>query len=879
MLLATKLHIPEPGSDYVSRPRLLERMQNTRDKRLVLISAPAGSGKSSLVEDWLRHTDINACWLSLDPQDNDPVRFLTYVVAALRQVDESIGHTAERMFASPNPPALTAVLTSFINDISDAGIHIAFVLDDFHLIEDQGVQDAVRFLVENQPPNFHLIITTRADPDLPLSRLRVRGQMEEIRAADLRFTSEETHELLRQTLAEDVGIKAAQTLEARTEGWAAGLQLAALSMHQQGNSQGFIDAFSGSHEYIIDYLTDEVLRGLSEDVVTFLLETSILDRFTADLCNTITGRTDSQQMLETLYEENLFLIPLDSQRRWFRYHHLFGSALHTRLEHQRTEQLKPLHLKASRWFAANDEPYAAIHHGLASKAYEHTAEVIEREGERILQQNLAFNEAPTLLDWINSLPDEAIQKYPRLNAFRAFALTLLADDQVELSVAEGYLKQVEHITVEQDAYAASIIRAVSGYIAFKRGDLDGAVEKATSALDITPPDQAVLKSGVLDMIGSVQWLRGDLQAARQAFEEGIREARTASTIYLELNSLHGLTEICREEGRLHQAADYYRQGLDAIDDNDLQSTHYEASFRLDLADAFREWNKLDEAEAEIQRSISIFQALSSDAFQGLGYAVLSRIQQAQGDFPAAKESQQAAQKHLRDVDVLGYRSWVDALTARLHLQQGKVSAARRWIRENRLDFSDPAVISQYPGETTTYVRCLIAESDYETVLHILSLMQEHVEESGRYNRLIEVLILKAIVLSQSSDFDAGLEALMHALDLAEPEGFVRSFLDEGEPVLNLLRHASREGSGYANILLKDTHHISQPNQMLVEPLSERELDVLYLIAEGKKNKEIAEDLIIVLGTVKAHINNIYGKLGVRSRVEAISRARELGLLD
>jgi LuxR family maltose regulon positive regulatory protein len=892
-LLTTKLNIPQTRPNLVPRPRLIERMNAGLHGKVTLISAPAGSGKTTLVSVWVEQCRGPVAWLSLDELDNEPRRFFAYLVAALQQVDADIGVTARAALETRESLSPVAIAATLINDLARAwddarSPHIVLVLDDYHVIENPEVQEALRFAVDNQPPNLHLVITSRVDPGLALSQLRARGQVTEIREADLRFSQAETLEFLYTTVPSAVNLSPGDVhaLAERTEGWIAGIQLATLSIQYQEDVSGFIQALSGGNEYILDYLTDEVLRGCSGLIKAFLLETSILDRLTGPLCDAVTRRDDSRRTLDALHEANLFLIALDDERRWYRYHHLFADALRVRLEQESPGEISELHRRASDWYAANGFVGEAIHHALAGEAFERGAELIEGFAEHLVFDVFAYVQVPNLLRWMDALPEALFAERPRLSVYRGWALANTAQSEADLQAVEACLGATQRAL--EDAPADDTVRglltALQAHLSLARGDTSRAVELTHAALGLVSADQHLFRAGLFNVLGTAYWLSGEVLKASQAYEESVRAADLCRNVFFKVGGLTGVAEMYKERGRLHQAAEYFRQAIQILTEHGWDSLPAAADLYVSLAEVLREWDRLEEALDYLGHGIEIGKRVGHNQLLIVAHIILARARYAQGEQAAALSAIQAAEAYARQYELMGLKSWAAAVHARLELAGGDLNAATRWARDAALDPDDRAASRRYPGEYATLARYLIARAEYARALGLLDRLHADAQGLGREGRVVEILALRAIALGLGGEPGGAQAALRTALELAEPEGFVRVFADEGQVMRDLLRQAARDdpANAYVQRLLRatqDAPHAADPNQTLVEPLSQRELEVLRLMAAGLKNREIADELVITLGTVKSHVNSIYGKLGVGSRVQAIERARALGILE
>lgn len=867
-LLQTKLYIPPPRPNLVPRPRLTERLSAGphSGRKLTLISAPAGFGKTTLVAEWLGGAERPVAWLSLDENDCDPARFLTYLVTALQRIDPHIGRAAQAMLQSPRPPPPDSLLTSLINDVAATPAPFVLILDDYHLIQAPPIHQQLAFLVEHQPPSMHLLIVTREDPPLPLSRWRAGGQMTDIRQADLKFTEPETADFLRRVMGLELSAADVSALHRRTEGWIAGLQLAALSMEGRDDVHRLVQAFTGSHRYILDYLIEEVFQRQPADLQDFLLRTSVLDRLTAPLCDAVAGRDDSRELLLVLEHANLFLIPFDESRQWYRYHRLFADLLRQQLHTSVGQDLAPdLHRRASRWYEANGFPAEAIHHALAAGDWERAGGLILAGGDTMLRRG----EVMTLLGWLQALPDEVVRAHPALCLNYSWALILSG----QLDAAESYLGQAEGAAPDDVALLGEIVSA-QAYIARARGDDRRTIELSQRALSLLPEADSSARSIVAVNLGIAHWSSGHLADAEQALGEADRAAQQSSNTYARLTALGFLGVVQAAQGRLRQAAALLRQAIRLGDGSPaIALAHNE------LSALCYEWNDLAAAVEHLQHGIELGRRGGNVEIQIGSYRTLARVRQAQGDRPAALDALREAHRLARESDVPPLMHARNAACrVRIALAQDDLVTAMRWAEQVTQD-ADASPF--YPLLGLTPARLLLAQHRQAEAAEELEALYETAARAGWQFGALEVRVLQSLAAETPV---GALEFLAEGLALAQPEGFIRTFADAGEPLVPLLQEAARQGvtPDYVGEILAAIG--AAPGAMpsdaspLVEPLSEREIEVLRLVAAGLTNREIAQKLIISLGTAKTHTHNLYGKLGVRNRAQAVARARELNLI-
>ena len=901
-LLKTKLYIPSVRPELVSRPRLIERLDEglCLGRRLTLIAAPAGFGKTTLLSEWIHcrgavTAPLQVAWFSLDENDNDPARFLAYLVAALQTVEPDVGAGVLTALQSPQPPPVEAVLVAVINDIAAAaqggdhkGRPYVLVLDDYHLVTARPIHDAVAFLLDHLPSNLHLVIVTRADPPLPLARLRARGQLTELRQTDLRFTSQEAAAFLNQVMGLDLADKDVATLKARTEGWIAGLQMAALSIQGQEDVAAFIRALTGSDRYILDYLVEEVLKQQPEPVQTFLLQTSILDRLTGTLCDAVWDKLptcptagDGQAMLEQLERDNLFIVPLDNERRWYRYHRLFADLLRYHL-HQAQPDLAPtLHHRASEWYEQNRLMAEAVDHALAAGDFERAARLIEQVAEAALMRS----ELTTFLGWVDALPDGLVRDRPSLCLFQAWAFLMSGRP---LESIESRLQDAAHSeTMDKTA-------SLRALIALYQGQMSRAAELARQALEQLSEQDTFLRGLATWVLGLSRLVDGDLAAGAQALDQVARMSRRAGNVMISVMVLCNVAELRMQQGRLRQAKETYQQALEWATDEQGGRLPIAGEALMGLGRLLYQWNDLEAATRHLAEGIELTQRWGEIGAMD-GYLSLAQVRQAQGDADGAQEAiRRARQLALRTDTTELDDILVAAHQAQLWLAQGDLDAALRWLEERGLTLSVAlAELEERLGddffrsrrrrtiEYVTLVRVLLAQGRPDEALAVLDLLLAIAERWGLNERVIRFQILRALAFRAQGNVAQAMTALQRALTLAEPGGYVRIFLDEGETVARLLYRAVERGIApeYAGQLLAAfPAPEAKPHAEMVEPLSERELDVLRLIAEGLSNQEIARRLHLSLSTVKWHTGNIYGKLGVKNRTQAVAKARSLGIL-
>jgi LuxR family maltose regulon positive regulatory protein len=906
-LLETKLYVPRPRRGVVPRARLSERLDRGAASKLMLISAPAGFGKTTLLTEWLAARKAApadervAAWLSLDRGDNDPSSFWAYVIAALRTVAPGVGESSLALMDAPQPPPIETVLTTLLNDLGAVAGGIVLVLDDYHVIDAREVQDGMAFLLDHLPPQLHLVIASRADPALPLARMRARGELAEIRAAELRFTADETAAYLNEMMGLRLTAQHVAALEGRTEGWIAALQLAALSMQGRDDVADFIAGFAGDDRYVVDYLAEEVLARQPERVQAFLLQTSILSRLSGPLCDAVTGQGGGRAMLEALDRGNLFLVPLDDRRRWYRYHHLFADVLQARLLDEQPGQVPDLHRRASTWYEQNGEQPEAIGHALAAGDVGRAADLVELA---IPAMRRTRQEA-RLRGWLEALPGEVIRVRPVLSV--GFAGALLISGELEgvegrLRDAERWLDTTTGAGAERPAPSAEMvvvddeefrclpatIELYRSALALARGDVPGTVRHARRAFDLAPEEDHLRRASAAGVSGLAFWASGDLEAGHRAYSacvEGLRRAGHIADIF---GCAIALADIRSTQGRLTEALRTYEQALQLAGEQGGSVLRGTADMYVGMSEIARERGDLRAATQLLQRSQELGEHTGLPQNPYRWRAAMARVAEAEGNLVGALDLLNEAER-VYVSDFFPNVRPVPALKARIWIAQGSISEALGWVREQGLSVDDDlSYLREF--EHITLARLLLAryqgeraEPSLHEAARLLERLLPAAEEGGRTGRVIEILVLRALAHQQRGDLPAGLASLERAMTLAEPEGYVRVFADEGPPMAALLRAAAKQGTrrDYARRLLSAVSgagHNGPTAQALIEPLSERELDVLRLLATELDGPAIARELMVSLNTMRTHTKNIYAKLAVTNRRAAVRRAAELSLL-
>jgi LuxR family transcriptional regulator, maltose regulon positive regulatory protein len=902
-LLQTKLHMPVVQAT-VTRARLLVRLDRVLENRCTLISAPAGFGKTTLAVDWLRELprrhpgQIATAWLSLDERDSEVRRFLAYLVAALQKVDPYIGRGLQEVLQSPDLPGTESLLTALINDVvasteAEPSREIVLVLDDYHLLDHPQIDEALIFLLDHLPATLHLLLLTRIDPSLPLSRLRAKRQIGEIRERDLRFSVDETEAFITQVMGLDVAGPDIERLHARTEGWVAGLQLAALAMHsQEGSSANFVADLAANHRYIMDYLADEVFHQQPPEIQHFLLRTSILDRICADLADALVDAlpaeppnvSPSQRILEFLERANLFIVPLDQNRRWYRYHHLFGDLLRQRAQQAIPTEIAPLHSRAAHWYATlaratadHTALDAAFHHATAARDHPQTAALLNEFGDGIWERG----EHDHLRRWLAALPADMLARHPRLLIFQGWLL-LTSGSYAE---AEQSLAQAEAILGggEDAQELAGRIAASRAFLATFQGNLSATLDYAQKALDLLASRGSTWRGSAAIALGDAHALRGEMVSAGHAYAEALAICQSMGNVYLALNAGFKLAGMQRQRGELGAAYEGCGQLIALAEEKGLTQTTMAGCLYGLRGDILCEWNRLPEALAQTQQAVEAAANARHIGFVGWIYLYRIRCLMVARDFAQAE----AAFQELNRVTANKLPPWLAALLgtlrALLWLVTGNMTAVAAWVAERKLAV-DADIPAHRELEYLTFARLLALKGQLAEAEAILARLREQTRRKQRFALSIPVLITQALLLQAQNKHDAALDAVAEALRLGEAGPFIRSFLDGGERLIPLLKRAAERGTTpvyVEQLLTAYTPPATSPQASgdLPEPLSQRESEVLTLIAEGLKNQEIADRLIISLNTILYHTKNLYGKLGVSHRTQAVQRARELGLLE
>jgi LuxR family maltose regulon positive regulatory protein len=890
-LLTTKLYIPQLSVDLVPRPQLYERLDECLTRKLTLVSAPTGFGKSTLVTSWLSERDRPVAWLSLDQGDNDLVRFWTYLIAAIQTVHQEIGVEARQIVSALQLRSNEPVAIRLINDISQLADDLILVLDDYHVIEASGVHEGLSYLLEHQPPNLHIILITRVDPSISLARLRVHNQLIEIRAEDLQFSTEEAATLFNEKMGLNLKPEHIDALNTHTESWVVGLQLAALSLKGQSSYDTFIEEFTGGHQFILDYLTEEVLDTLPAAQRGFLLHTSILERFCGQLCRAVTGDPASQQMLDEIRKRNLFLIPLDADGRWFRYQHLFAEVLYALLERDHTDEIGTLHLNAAAWFESEGYPGEAVDHALRSGDMVRARELVLKHWLAVLHRG----EVATVLRWLDALPEEIERADPYVPLARCWALFLSwqnsaiepyleqADNAYKLLVEEGSLSGVQQ---DQVAAQLAMMRSV---LARDRGEHARSVAHADEAARLIPQEMLTGIGTAWNMLAAARAGAGNFDGAIEAYKRGITLAYEEGNLVGAYGCAYGQAMYMLVQGRLNEAEELCRSAIDRAVSEGHGDFPAAGSLYIAMARIEMERNRLDEAGMYLNTGLRIARPGGFGEAELTGRYIQAQLAAAGGDLEAATDIFQDTERIVNAMDepyLTGELNWQWAVH---HLKAGDLETSREklHILDEKIAATQHANLLLWRG--WLFPRLLCAEERYQEARSALDDSIGRARTGNSNGELIHLLALQALALEALGERMPARAALGEALALGAPEGYIWRWLDAGPRIGPLLRDLRGNGDTsqafhpYLDSLLDACQAVfgesARPQPVaLPDPLTRRELEIMGLIGKGYSNPEIASELVVTINTIKKHTSNIYGKLGVRSRTQAIARAHELNLL-
>lgn len=891
-LLATKLVIPPPHPRILLRPRLIERLQEGSSRKLTLLSAPAGFGKTTLLSAWLgalAGQGRPVAWVSLDSEDNDPTRFWSYLLAAINRAVPDMGNQALALLHAARPPHLEAVLSELINVLAASAADLELALDDYQVIEEPVIHNALAWLLSQLPPRCHLALASRTSPPFPLARLRALGQLVELRAAELRFTAEETAVFFAQVMKLDLAAPDLALLGARNEGWIAGLQLVALALQGRQNRQDVIAAFSGSEAAIRDYLVEEVLSQQSAEAQAFLLQTSLLTRLSGPLCQSVTGQRASQALLLRLEQEQLFLLPLDAERQWYRYHPLFAEALRTQLQNTSPDLLPALHQRAAAWYAGAGQADDAIAHLLAIPDYAGAARLIGKHA----QAALMAGQFQTLLRWLKALPDGMLRAHPRLFLYHAWALLFTGQFGAALTrLQEGLASsQLPKRSMDDDSQRlVDEAAALAGLLGVFHGE-----SLPQAALDLESPrwpaGDTMLQSLAALSLGFQRADDGDGNNASYWLSKALRLSAGQGNLLVPVLALCQLAEVQMVQGSLRRAAASYRRAQRLASDQQGRPLPIAGIAFIGLGVLLREWNDLEAAAQHILTGIDLC-AQWGDLWALDGYLALARVYAAQGMPERAQHALQEAARIAQQLESDTFLSHVAATQAKNWLVQGNVEAAARWADDAGLSV-DAAVSAEDEPVYLLFARLLLARGQSDLALQLLARLLPPAEKANRYGRVIEMHALQAVGLHMQNETPQALAALERALTLAAPAGYTRLFVELGAPMAALLRLARSRAilpDSVGKLLAAFVAPAGQADKQngaalppasslaFYQALTPREQEVLRLLAAGASNRAIAAELVVTIGTVKKHLHNLFCKLQVESRTQAIVAARTLHLV-
>lgn len=871
-LLATKLNIPSPRRKFISRPQILERLDQALFHILTLLAAPPGYGKTTLLNIWADKRDVPIAWLSLDSEDNDPSLFFQYLIAALQTIHPQVGLVTLSQLKSPQQPTNKAILSTLINDLDQVKDDFVVILDDYHWIEEQRIHTSLSYLIDHLPENLHLIIASRSDPPIQLSRLRSRDQLLEFRQSDLRMTPAEAGDFLKHSMGLSLSKEQVSALESRTEGWVAGLQLAALSLKGKDDVENFIETFGGSHRYVIDYLADEVFSQQPAELQSFLTQVAILDRVSAPLCDQITDREDSADILRNLEENNLFLFPLDERRQWYRFHHLFSDYLRTALG---DSDQAALHKKASQWFLANQLYAEAVKHARAAGDIPALSLAITKAAPRLFEQGAVSS----LSNWLDSLPGKTVLQDSLLATYQGFLMFFTQSPEKAQPFVEA---AQETLSPEATSSHQGQLMSLRAHLALCHDDLNETVRLSRDALEYLDDEDFFFRNLTMNILGQVLEMNGDVISASEIYEQAFKSGEQAGDQLGMLVILTNLVFSLNELGQRKRALNFCQQlaadqkwsspgGLDLVD-----------GVYLPWSLLSLEANQLQLAQEQVERALKGAERVYIAQGKLWGQYLLARIHLANHQYDrmaqVASKGRQLA-RHMGSQEM--HYAWFEALEAQANLEQGEITAVERWAEAK--DFSpQDSPHHWHEHEYFTYIRLLLAQDQIQDARTLLNTMETRAAQGNRTRKLITINLLHTVADQLVGDEEKTIKHLETALTLAAPQNYQRAFLDEGPPILSLLPRLNNLAPQFIDRLLG----ISRPERIqaaepepLIDPLTDRELEILRLVARGLSNREIAETLFVTLGTVKKHLNNIFSKLDVKSRTQAVARGLELNLLD
>ena len=905
-LLATKLIVPQVRTRCLVRARLFADLTQAVTHQLTVVCAPAGFGKTTLLADWALRSERLVAWVSLDPDDDDPVRFWRYVAAALVRAGIPVGERVSALATRPDMSSGHDVVSALVNQLMALPEEVVLVLDDYHTLGSKAIHEGVSYLLGHLPPPLHLIISSRIDPPLPLARLRASGELVEFRTPDLRFTPDESAAFLREVWGLDFSPETATEVESRTEGWVVGLQLAALALRERPDVDAFLEVFTGAHRFVLDYLSEEVLARQSDRVRTFLVRTSILDRLSGPLCDAVTGGSDGQIMLEDLERANLFVIPLDEERRWYRLHHLFADVLRARLAQSDPELVPELHHRAALWSEQHGFLDDAIRHSSQSGDAMRASRLVEEH----LEERLAQGEEAIVARWLTVLPEEAVRSAPALCLARAYLDFHLGD----LAAVDRHLEHAESAfdlggevrsgavpttggMVREIPVAIALLRAE---VAAARGDIEETAQQARSALARTSEHELGPIFWARWLLAFTEWMRGHVEEAERAFSGLLVEGRSAPSLNPLMSTGSTLASVQRVRGNLGAALRTYREGLRFITEGGRLSVAHAGELHIGLSRVLYERDELEAALEHVTVGIDLCRHVMMERARDRGFVTFAWIRQAKGDSEGALEAMDQACRMYPSMpvhsDATSLFNPASTERARLWLVHGRIEEAAGWTEERSLTDED-AVTYLKEADHLVLARVLLAQAQATRASRLLERLDALADAQGRNGSLIQIRALRSLAMQAAGEHQAALTLLDDALSMARPQGYVRVFTDEGPPMAALIQrfirlrrdrrggganaaqeHALRVARSFRSASRVPTEGAGPTTSQLVEPLTTREIEVLKLIAAGMRNREIAGELVVTLDTIKRHVSHIFDKLGAVNRTEAVARARELHLI-
>lgn len=884
-LLSTKLHIPPQRLNLVARPQLTQRFRLDTPVKITLVTAPAGFGKTTLLTDWI-YGDLSEslsnriAWLALDAGENIMVQFWAYVFASLQEVDPTIGKALQNSLhtATTFPPIETA-LTSLINELALKDQRFILVLDDFHEITNSEIHDSIVFLLDHLPANMHLCILSREDLPFPISRYRARGELNEIRAVDLRFSDDETDTFFKQLFSMYLTEKDIQTLNHRTEGWAAGLQLAALSMQSRPDKSAFIQDFAGSNRFLTDYLVDEVLSRQSEATQKFLQRTSVLERFCPEVCDELVEDTDSKSIISELENSNLFIIPLDSERKWYRYHHLFAEFLRLRLHESEPELIQELYLRAETWFTKAGFLREGLSYALHMKAYDRAVDLLITLALDVLEQD----NPNLLIEWCKALPEDVLHNEPVLCAYLGAAYVFTGQIETAdqwFNIAQSGSPQLPH---NERGLLEGFILAHRTYILVLQGDYESGIISAEKALALLPKTDTPLRARTMCHLAGAYNYCGKLKEATKAYGKGILIAKKLDSIPLAQLSFCGLGETYREQGRLCEAMEIYQQFLAfAKEGTGMDQPPLTGNAVMEIGAIHREQYDLDNALAYVQKGIALCREWDQGVEVAIGLLELAEIHRLRGEYSEAETTLKEVRAIAEDISPWAL-NLVEGIAARLLLTQGKTAALARWARDAGLMKEGCELGYERFPECPALIRMHIRTGEPEKALALLDKLLERDESLGRMGRVLDLWVLKFASLDELGESIQAGQILEKAIDLANPENHLRPFVEEIDRLEAYLSEFSPSTIRDRLLNLLNGQNtpplaIPQTQDALMEPLNEQEIRILRMMSVGQTNREIGENLFLSVNTIRWYASQIYQKMGVKNRSAAVAKGRELKII-